>query len=53
MSTQTKQPYVTPEEYLELERHSQHKHEYQRGLVYAMSGAKKNMFGLPETYMYY
>ena len=41
MSTQTKQSYFTPEEYLELERHSQHKHEYQRGLVYAMSGAKK------------
>ena len=42
MSTQAKQPYFTPEEYLELERHSQHKHEYQRGLVYAMSGAKKS-----------
>ena len=42
MSTQTKQPYFTPEEYLELERNNLHKHEYQRGLVYAMSGAKKN-----------
>ena len=42
MSTQTKQSYFTPEEYLELERNSLHKHEYQRGLVYAMSGAKKN-----------
>jgi Uma2 family endonuclease len=41
MSTQTKQSYFTPEEYLELERHSQYKHEYQRGFVYAMSGAKK------------
>ena len=41
MSTQIKQCYFTPEEYLELERHSPHKHEYQRGLVYAMSGAKK------------
>jgi Uma2 family endonuclease len=42
MSTQTKQSYFTPEEYLELERNSSHKHEYQRGLVYAMSGAKKS-----------
>jgi Uma2 family endonuclease len=42
MSTQAKQSYFTPEEYLELERNSLHKHEYQRGLVYAMSGAKKN-----------
>ena len=41
MSTQTKQSYFTPEEYLELERHNSYKHEYQRGLVYAMSGAKK------------
>ena len=42
MSIQTKQSYFTPEEYLELERHNPYKHEYQRGLVYAMSGAKKN-----------
>jgi Uma2 family endonuclease len=38
---QAKQQYFTPNEYLELERHNPFKHEYQRGLVYAMSGAKK------------
>ena len=40
MTTQAKHQYFTPDEYLELERQSQFKHEYQRGLVYAMSGAK-------------
>jgi Uma2 family endonuclease len=41
MTTQAKHQYFTPNEYLELERQSPFKHEYQRGLVYAMSGAKK------------
>jgi Uma2 family endonuclease len=31
-----------PDEYLELERPSPFKHEYQRGLVYAMAGSKKS-----------
>jgi len=41
MSTSIKQQYFSPEEYLELERHSSFRHEYQRGLVYAMAGTKK------------
>jgi len=41
MSTQAKQSYFSPEEYLELERQSPFKHEYQRGLMYAMAGTKR------------
>jgi Uma2 family endonuclease len=33
--------YISPEDYLEGERQSPIKHEYQRGRVYAMVGAKK------------
>ncbi len=32
--------YITPEEYLEMERKSQYKHEYYDGQVIAMSGAR-------------
>ena len=42
MNTQATQAYFSPEEYLELERQSQFKHECQRGLVYAMAGAKRS-----------
>jgi Uma2 family endonuclease len=42
MNTQPIQAYFTPEEYLELERNSSFKHEYQRGLMYAMAGAKRS-----------
>ena len=33
--------YISPEDYLEGERVSPIKHEYRRGHVYAMTGAKK------------
>lgn len=36
---QPKYNYVTPEQYLEMERASQEKHEYYRGEIFAMSGA--------------
>jgi Uma2 family endonuclease len=42
MNAQSIQAYFTGEEYLELERQSSIKHEFQRGLIYAMAGAKKN-----------
>jgi len=41
MSLPAKQLYFSPDEYLELERSSQFKHEYRGGLVYAMAGTKK------------
>jgi Uma2 family endonuclease len=34
--------YITSEEYLSIERQSQHRHEYRRGLVYAMAGGSDN-----------
>jgi Uma2 family endonuclease len=37
MSTQPK-TFVTPEEYLELERKAEHKSEYYNGEIFAMSG---------------
>lgn len=33
---------LTPEEYLELERNSEERHEYFDGEIFAMSGAKRN-----------
>ncbi|TMI75054.1 MAG: Uma2 family endonuclease [Bacteroidetes bacterium] len=44
MENEVKEPapkynYVSPEEYLEMERSSQEKHEYYKGEVYLMSGA--------------
>lgn len=30
--------YISPEEYLEIERQNPIRHEYRRGLVYAMAG---------------
>ncbi|NEO34760.1 MAG: Uma2 family endonuclease [Symploca sp. SIO3C6] len=34
--------FVSVDEYLEIERHSQTRHEYRRGLVYAMAGGSDN-----------
>jgi Uma2 family endonuclease len=34
--------YITPEEYLDIERQSQIRHEYRYGLVYAMAGSTDN-----------
>lgn len=34
--------YLSPEEYLELELNSQHRHEYHYGLAYAMAGGTDN-----------
>lgn len=34
--------YITPEEYLDIERQSPLRHEYRRGLVYAMAGGTDN-----------
>lgn len=38
MSTQTK-PFLTPEQYLEIERKAEYKSEYYRGEMFAMAGA--------------
>jgi Uma2 family endonuclease len=34
--------FISPEEYLELERNSLEKHEYYQGEIFAMAGAKEN-----------
>ena len=34
--------YISPEEYLTIERQSEIRHEYRRGLVYAMAGGTDN-----------
>ena len=39
MSTQSK-PYLTPEQYLEIERKAEFKSEYYQGAMFAMSGAR-------------
>jgi Uma2 family endonuclease len=50
--------YISPEDYLEGERLSPIKHEYIRGLIYAMAGASKahgiiagNLFSLLRTHL--
>jgi Uma2 family endonuclease len=44
MNAQLNQAYFTGEEYLELERQSSLKHEFQRGLIYAMASTPKKTF---------
>jgi Uma2 family endonuclease len=34
--------YISPQDYLDIERQSQVRHEYRRGLVYAMAGGTDN-----------
>lgn len=34
--------YISPEDYLEIEQQSSIRHEYRRGLVYAMTGGTDN-----------
>ncbi|MGK7933936.1 MAG: Uma2 family endonuclease [Microcystaceae cyanobacterium] len=34
--------YISPQDYLDIERQSQIRHEYRRGLVYAMAGGTDN-----------
>lgn len=46
MENEVKEPapkfnYVSPEQYLEMERASEEKHEYYKGEIYAMSGASR------------
>jgi Uma2 family endonuclease len=41
MSTQPK-AYLTPEQYLEIERHAEYKSEYYQGEMFAMAGAKED-----------
>jgi Uma2 family endonuclease len=45
MENEVKEPapkynYITPEEYLAMERNTEYKHEYYNGQIYAMSGAR-------------
>src|SRR5579864_2954384 len=40
MSTQPK-TFLTPQEYLEIERKAEHKSEYYQGEMFAMAGARK------------
>lgn len=42
MSTATAKPYITLEQYEDLEERSQVRHEYYRGEIFAMAGANEN-----------
>ena len=55
MENEVKEPapkynYVSPEEYLEMERASDEKHEYYDGYMYAMTGATLAHNVLPVIY---
>ncbi|MFN4147070.1 MAG: Uma2 family endonuclease, partial [Runella sp.] len=40
MSIQNDSTYITPEQYLEMERKATYKSEYYQGEIFAMAGAK-------------
>jgi len=44
--------YISPQEYLAIERQSQIRHEYRRGLVYAMAGGTDNHEHQDQFYYY-
>jgi Uma2 family endonuclease len=41
MATQPTKTYLTPEQYLEIERKAEFKSEYYQGEMFAMSGARE------------
>ncbi len=44
--------YISPEEYLDLERQTPIRHEYRRGLVYAMAGGTDNHDRIAQNLLY-
>ncbi|MCT7977986.1 Uma2 family endonuclease [Laspinema olomoucense] len=44
--------YINPEEYLEIERQNPIRHEYRRGLVYAMAGGTDNHDRIAQNLLY-
>jgi hypothetical protein len=42
--------YISPKDYLDIERQSQIRHEYRRGLVYVMAGGVTITIALHSTF---